>query len=387
MACSRLPTQLVVVVESDLPEEQRASVEVDVRFMDGAPTRTRVFAREPIGSDDVAVGHPFSFGIAAPSDLSRVDVTARALDTRGSEVVVSRVRTGFLRDQRLLVTLFLSQRCVAVSCDPESTCRDGSCVDFDIEPTTLPPAVPGTELTCDLGAIYVPAATFPMGSGDGDEGPITRVTLSAYCLDTYEVTAAEYDGCVDSGACTEAGHDVDCNARVPERSTHPANCVTRDQATAFCASRGLRLPTEAEFEHESRGDALRSYPWGDEMPDITRANAAGTECPDCPFGLLYMTTSDGFPRTAPVGSFPQGASSHGALDLGGNVGEWMADGYAANYPGGATTNPIGMGTTGVARGGSFITDMDRYLGGLDRGEQVLTATSSDLGFRCAATAR
>ena len=91
----------------------------------------------------------------------------------------------------------------------------------------------------------------------------------------------------------------------------PLTYVSRADAEAFCAANGVRLPTEIEWEAAARGGDDRLWPWGDELPDTTRA-----------------TFGQGIGRPSPVGSHPAGAAPCGALDLAGNVWEWTADGAA-----------------------------------------------------------
>ena len=89
----------------------------------------------------------------------------------------------------------------------------------------------------------------------------------------------------------------------------PLTYVSRDDAEAFCAANGVRLPTEIEWEAAARGGDDRLWPWGDEPPDTTRAI----------FG-------QGIGGPSRAGSHPAGAAPCGALDLAGNVYEWTADG-------------------------------------------------------------
>ena len=91
----------------------------------------------------------------------------------------------------------------------------------------------------------------------------------------------------------------------------PLTYVSRADAEAFCAQNGVRLPTEVEWEAASRGGDDRLWPWGDELPDSTRA-----------------TCGQGIGGPSPAGLHPAGAATCGALDLAGNVWEWTADGAA-----------------------------------------------------------
>ena len=203
----------------------------------------------------------------------------------------------------------------------------------------------------------IPGGKFFMGSDDRKdeehERPAHQVTLSAYCMDTTEVTVAAYKACSDRGECKRAPkenewegidaashklYDPLCNIREPEeRASHPINCIDWELADAFCKAVGKRLPTEAEWEFATRGSDGRKYPWGDDPP--TKGgflNACGKECvawgkkhpdPDNPLAAMYPV-DDGFATTAPAGSFPNGASPFGLQDVVGNVWEWVGDWHA-----------------------------------------------------------
>ncbi|MFA6107956.1 MAG: SUMF1/EgtB/PvdO family nonheme iron enzyme [Candidatus Latescibacterota bacterium] len=222
------------------------------------------------------------------------------------------------------------------------------------------------------GMTEVPTGAFTMGSTQGatDERPTHRVELSAFWIDQREVTAGEYQACVDAGACGQAGRAANCNAGRADRADHPANCVTWTQTADYCSWAGKRLPTEAEWEMAARGLDNRRFPWGDEYPGPTRMNYAGN-----------------VGSTTPVGSYPEDVSFYGLLDMGGNVHEWTADWYAADYYAtGPTTAPTGptAGTLRVGRGASWRIGVP--LEALTATVRLaLTPATSDntIGFRCA----
>ena len=213
--------------------------------------------------------------------------------------------------------------------------------------------------------ILIPAGEFVMGSteeevdaalemcnasyGDcerswfADEQPQHTVYLDDYYIDKYEVTTARYQACVDAGAC-DAPQASSSDTREsyfgnPEYADYPVIKVTWFQAEAFCAWEGKRLPTEAEWEKAARGTDGRTYPWGNEAPDA---------------GLLNYDENVG--DTTPVGSYPAGASPYGALDMAGNVWEWVNDWYGEDYyRQSPRDNPPGPATGAyrVLRGGSW----------------------------------
>jgi len=264
-------------------------------------------------------------------------------------------------------------------------------------------AAPGR---CPGGMVPVTAGTFRMGSPEGEGAPDEQlqheVTLSAYCIDQTEVTVAGYAACVAAGGCRAAPLTVNwtnysakegklfnqrCNRK--DRPDHPINCVDWDQAAAYCTWKGKRLPTEAEWEYAARGTDGRVYPWGNEAPSAKRLNACGSECVTVtkvemlPRDLMY-DGNDGWETTAPVGSYPEGRSPFGALDMAGNVWEWTA-GWHGVYSKLAETNPQGpsTGTSRVCRGGGWATHDTNKVRATNRLWRIPMTRDCDLGFRCA----
>jgi formylglycine-generating enzyme required for sulfatase activity len=161
-------------------------------------------------------------------------------------------------------------------------------------------------------------------------------------------------------------------------------------ANTYCLANGKRLPTEAEWEYATRGPDGRVYPWGDEPPSARHLNACDKSC------MAWAKTNgvtvfalyeeeDGFPTTAPVGSFPAGSSRFGPNDVVGNVFEWVGDWDAAYSPE-DVTNPAGpaTGEKKVIRGGAWNGGDASWLRPSFRYAQDPKAQSHGIGFRCAA---
>lgn len=208
--------------------------------------------------------------------------------------------------------------------------------------------------------IEIPAGAFQMGCDpsasfcDQNEPPIRSVTLPRFSIDKFEVTWERYSACIAAGECTSVS---------PEPSTpkHPVSFVTHEQATTFCEWDGKRLPSEAEWEKAARGSDGRIYPWGAETPTCELANhTSATSGFACVFG------------GSPVGTYPDGASPFGVMDLAGNLSEYTST--VGEFPG-------GLGTGFVVKGGNFMS----FPGSLRSSAlslSVATQTNIAIGFRC-----
>jgi formylglycine-generating enzyme required for sulfatase activity len=270
---------------------------------------------------------------------------------------------------------------------------------------------------CSPNQIAIPAGTFNMGDPSNclNERPVHTVTLSPYCIDKTEVTVAAYRACVQAGACEPARTTVSwreytaketawasrfCNWGKRNRDQHPINCVDWEQANVYCVWTGGRLPSEAEWEYAARGNQGRKFPWGSAFPNGSLLNGCDEGCVRMEskgWGMRFMVlyrNSDHWLTTAPVGRYPVAASPFGVLDMAGNVWEWVADHYAP-YPSNAQDRPNGEqtesprpdGALRAIRGGGWgDNDWDLFRGASRKGKAA-SDRDSDLGFRCARTAR
>lgn len=207
--------------------------------------------------------------------------------------------------------------------------------------------------------VRIPAGTFQMGGvgGSDDELPIHAVTISAYDLDVYEVTVADFRSFRADYKPSEYSACEQC----------PATNVSWEEADVYCRSIGKRLPTEAEYERACRGPEGWDFPWGNRA-DTTRAR----------YGLDWHSGA------VPVGSYPP--NPWGVYDLGGNVKEWVSDYYSRTYyRDSPVANPQGpqSGRFRIARGGVWNgSDIDTRCA--DRGGAGTNQRGGyTLGFRCA----
>lgn len=233
----------------------------------------------------------------------------------------------------------------------------------------VPPANPaeGTlwkDPNSGMNFAFVPAGEFQMGSSEPEiqkleeqcgatsldcNGAFTyekldfRTSTSSYWIGQTEITNAQYQKFIDDGGYTNADYwDVGWQWRLDNSVTQPGCwnkdylqgdnkpvvCVSWYEARAFtkwlAAKSGLaiRLPTEVEWEKAARGTQGNIYPWGNDFMD-GRANYCDSKCPQ----NWREQGTDGYATTAPVGSFPLGASPYGAMDMAGNVSEWTSSAW------------------------------------------------------------
>jgi formylglycine-generating enzyme required for sulfatase activity len=222
--------------------------------------------------------------------------------------------------------------------------------------------------------VYIPPGKFTMGSNDYDnEKPPHDVYLDGCWLGKTEVTFDQYDR-----FCEETNRNKPSDEGWG-RGKRPVINVSWDDANEYCKwlsrKKGLafKLPSEAQWEKAARGSDGRQYPWGNHDPYYNGKYYAN-----------YWSDKDGFEYTAPVGSYPHGASPYGLLDMAGNVWEWCMDWYDGKYyKNSPPRNPTGpsKGSYRVVRGGGwldfavFIRCAGRYYGtpslrGLDLGVRL-----------------
>ncbi len=238
--------------------------------------------------------------------------------------------------------------------------------------------------------MLIPAGWFLMGTSDADavemqreygwrlkwfadEMPQHRVDLAAYYIDETPVTNAEYKRFLDANPEHPAPPDWDPDDRTfpREKDNYPVVFVSWGDASAYARWARKRLPTEAEWEKAARGTDGRRYPWGQEF-DQGRCNTKMSD--------LRATTS--------VRQYAQlGDSPYGVIDMAGNVWEWCADWYDAEYykrP--FTFNPPGpeSGDWRVLRGGAWDISPD-YARCANRDYIVPDNGYATVGFRCVST--
>lgn len=274
--------------------------------------------------------------------------------------------------------------------------------------------------------VAIPGGQFLMGSdaqegfeADG-EGPARLVALRPFLMSPTLVTNAEYAEFAEAtGYRTDAEirgssfvfqapllgspsnvlvptwwsdvrgaswlHPEGPGSSITDRMDHPVVHVSWTDAVAFCQWRGVRLPTEAEWERAARGGLESArYPWGDELTPggVWRCNIWQGEFP------YTNSADDGFVGTSPVKAYPP--NGLGLHDVAGNVWEWCADWFSADFHSRHATvqpaaNPTGppTGKRRVTRGGSFLCHdsyCNRYRVAARRGS-VPTSTAANLGFR------
>ncbi len=242
------------------------------------------------------------------------------------------------------------------------------------EPTAEAAKFPGKD---GAEMVFIPAGSFIMGTDDVNaltsSRPAHEVTLRDYWIDRYEVSNAQYAACVKAKYCSEP-KEISSGTRndyykSEDYANYPVIHINHYQAAAYCEWAGKRLPTEAEWEKAARGEQGFLYPWGNDLPD------------EIPAQINRFQSGD----TAPVDSFPEGASPYGVFNMEGNVWEWTADQFDEFwYSSSPSDNPkasFGINDF-VIRGFSWAYPFSRYEITIRNAFYSLNHTY-DLGFRCA----
>jgi formylglycine-generating enzyme required for sulfatase activity len=227
--------------------------------------------------------------------------------------------------------------------------------------------------------VLVPQGCVSLGNdlrsslGDRDGG---QHCIKALWLDRTEITNQQYERCLRAGEC-----EPPRNRRYfldPALPQHPVVYVDWQQAQNYCRWRGTTLPTEVIWEYAARGSAAWYFPWGD-TEEFNRVNACDR---NCVYNPNATANDDGYGMTAPVGSYPQGRSWVGALDLAGNVKEWTTSlMYLYPYEVLRSEDPTRPTLSRVLRGGAWNTSLI-YVRGASRERGFPSEWRDDIGFRC-----
>lgn len=279
----------------------------------------------------------------------------------------------------------------------------------------VPPKHSPASVRADM--VLVPGATYKYGAEAHWQGPTpgqlpaigigtagVDVSVPSFFMDRTEVTAGAYATCVAAGACpaltqgdtSDSSLSPACTFGKPGLENHPVNCVAHAEAAAYCAFAGKRLPTDVEWELAARGKDGRPFPWGDAYPTAKHLNAcdASLQRDNAKYGKSYVsmwgdTGDDGWSFTAPAGTYPDGASPYGVLDLSGNVEEWLGDPWWDITPSGpptAATPNTGAGSDFIVRGGAFDLNSADSFAVTRRLRTEANTRAAWLGFRCASDA-
>jgi formylglycine-generating enzyme required for sulfatase activity len=182
------------------------------------------------------------------------------------------------------------------------------------------------------GMVVIPKGKFRIGldAGEINARSAHDVYLNTYMIDKYEVSAAEFARFLnDKGNPEDRYFSQDSYSTIiKESSTYaprkgfenfPANNISWLGAYAYCQWKGKRLPTEAEWEKAARDNDGRIYPWGNSLPDDSKAR------------FNQKWEDKGLNVMVPVNALPEGASYYGIYSMAGNVWEWVDDWFRRNY--------------------------------------------------------
>jgi len=437
--------QIIVTVGTDLPTVSQLGQDPEISPAVAVDT-LRVDILAPSG--DVALSQtfvlpseedwPVSFGLVSSEPKARIRIRAFRGESAGSGLVLGAAVVeppSRLSVDRLIevsapdesvqrVGVVLRGECIGIPATfgaSPATCIDAStksgAIDGDLDGapsgSTLGtwPEARGKPCTaaalpnrvCIPGSYSIVGDDLLAGIADGkdllDASPPHPVIVRPFWLDRTEFTVGRLRELVKSGAFADelprtASEEADCTWLGPDDPTNdtlPVNCIPFESARSACLASGGDLPSEARFEHASRGRGQqRIYPWGDERPTCCAAafsrimpGQLGNECEG--------------PFLDPVGSHPKSdacagigdESRDGVLDLGGNVDEYVLDAPSAYTDpcwtaAGVPVDPVCTSTTptkALARGGCSLCGMARAAGGMRQTEPPSGWRTA--GFRCA----
>ena len=256
------------------------------------------------------------------------------------------------------------------------------------------------------GMIYFDGGYAIMGSEKGlpNEAPVFKTKVSPFFIDKHPVTVAQFREFVRSTGYKTDAEKFSNSALfnfntykyelvdsitwrrplgkngAPAQDDHPVTHVSWNDASAYAAWAGKRLPTEEEWEYAARGgeNASQRYSWGEKLVDKKGKFKANVWEGTFPY---YNSTADGYRFTSPVGEF--GITSCGLSDMGGNVWEWCSNTYQL-YKGNPQTYIV-KSHVKVIRGGSFMCDSLICHGYRVSARQFTSQETSNfhMGFRCA----
>jgi formylglycine-generating enzyme required for sulfatase activity len=245
--------------------------------------------------------------------------------------------------------------------------------------------VPVYQQHADIPMVYVPAGCFAMGylHGEASEKPVQRMCLEGFWLAETETTIGQYGEIpIESCNIDQITKEELVNDPTPN---NPMNCVTWEEAHNFCVARGMRLPTEVEWEYASRGPSNWLYPWGND--------------PESTYTIVRIDPNAPRP-VMPVGSMSRDTSWVGAKDMAGSIREFTStihnQAMGTNTPFEMPYNPddgreslenIGTwvdwsGTTRVVKGGNFDLPIANARASL-RYDEFFDFRFNHYGFRCA----
>ncbi len=234
--------------------------------------------------------------------------------------------------------------------------------------------------------LFVPAGLFWAGGTPVRWGGVAteHVYLESFWIDQYEVSNQHYSVFLEAmGRKRRYSVTLWDEADQLFQPELPVVGVTWQDAVDYCGWAGLRLPTLLEWEKAARGTDGRFYPWGNEEPNPSLANYG--KYAEFSFGAFAPASLDGFRYTAPVDAFPAGASPYGALNMIGNVSEYVQEHYHRDKPVKRSGYAPVYNSYAQTKGGDWLSPPS-ILSPARTGGATLPHGHKDVGFRCAGDA-